>query len=134
MAIFVNLQHRGLKVAKKPLIELVRRILIQEGKRGAFSITLTGDRSIRRLNRVYRSRDQSTDVLAFSIGTTDRLLWGDLYINLDAAQRQALTYGHSFLFEVRLLVTHGVLHLCGFDDATAEDRKAMEDRAYNYLK
>ena len=133
MAIFVNLQHPGLKVAKKPLIELVQRILIQEGKRGVFSITLTEDRWIRRLNRIYRYRDQFTDVLAFSIGVPGERLWGDIYINLDAAQRQALAYGHSFVFEVRLLVTHGVLHLCGFDDSTPEEQRAMEDRAYNYL-
>ncbi len=133
MAIFVNLQHPGLKVAKKPLIELVQRILIQEGKRGVFSITLTEDRSIRRLNRIYRGRDQFTDVLAFPIEVTNQRLWGDIYINLDAAQRQALAYGHSFVFEVHLLVTHGVLHLCGFDDSTPEEQRAMEDRAYKYL-
>jgi probable rRNA maturation factor len=133
MAIFVNLQHPGLKVAKKPLIELVQRILIQEGKQGVFSITLTEDRLIRRLNRIYRCRDQFTDVLAFPIGVTGECLWGDIYINLDAAQRQALAYGHSFVFEVCLLVTHSVLHLCGFDDSTPEEQKAMEDRAYKYL-
>lgn len=133
MAIFVNLQYPGLKVAKKPLIELVQRILIQEGKRGVFSITLTEDQSIRRLNRIYRGRDQCTDVLAFSLGVTNQRLWGDIYINLDAAQRQALAYGHSFVFEVRLLVTHGILHLCGFDDSTAEEQRAMERQAYQYL-
>jgi probable rRNA maturation factor len=133
MAIFVNLQHPRLRVAKKPLIELVQRIMIREGKRGSFSITLTEDRSIRRVNRTYLGRDQFTDVLAFSLGVTNQRLWGDIYINLDAAQRQALAYGHSFAFEVRLLVTHGVLHLCGFDDATAEEQRVMENRAYQYL-
>lgn len=133
MAIFVNLQHPGLKVAKKPLIELVQRILMQEGRQGECSITLTEDRAIRRLNRIYRGRNQTTDVLAFSLGVTNRRVWGDIYINLDAAQRQALAYGHSFALEVRLLVTHGVLHLCGFDDATAEDQRAMENRAHRYL-
>lgn len=133
MAIFVNLQHPGLKVAKKPLIELVQRILMQEGRQGEFSITLTEDRAIRRLNRIYRGRNQTTDVLAFSLGVTNQRTWGDIYINLDAAQRQALAYGHSFAFEVRLLVTHGVLHLCGFDDATTEEQRVMENRAYQYL-
>jgi probable rRNA maturation factor len=96
------------------------------------------DRKIRWLNRRFRGRDQSTDVLAFSLQVeepasatvlpvdlqlgTDAYL-GDIVVSAETALRQAEEAGHSFDREVDELVLHGVLHLCGYDHAT--DRGQM---------
>jgi rRNA maturation RNase YbeY len=73
---------------------------------------------MRRLNRQYRGRDSSTDVLAFSIreapGPVSRLM-GDVVISIPAVYRQALDHRHSVDDEFAMLLIHGILHLCGYD-------------------
>ncbi|MFM6968529.1 MAG: rRNA maturation RNase YbeY [Microbacteriaceae bacterium] len=75
-----------------------------------------------------------TDVLSFPMDElrpgsdekpTDPGLLGDVVICPTVAERQAVTAGHSTEAEIRLLLTHGILHLLGFDHAEPEEEKAM---------
>ncbi|GJL50752.1 MAG: hypothetical protein NPIRA01_19790 [Nitrospirales bacterium] len=70
------------------------------------------------LNRQYRHQDRPTDVLAFPLwegpGPRTSLL-GDVVISVPMAERQAATYGHSIDKEMIHLLTHGILHLIGYD-------------------
>ena len=50
---------------------------------------------------------------------------GDIFINIDAAKRQAVEYQHSLKREICFLFTHGLLHLNGFDHMNKEDEKEM---------
>ena len=85
------------------------------------AIRLSGDDELRRLNREFAGHDAVTDVLSFA--GTDTL--GDLAISWPAASRQAREYGHSEKTEVALLCVHGLLHLLGWDHATAAQRREM---------
>ena len=73
---------------------------------------------MRRLNHDYRRKDRTTDVLSFPMrearGPLTPLL-GDVVISLDAAAKQAKAGGWSLEEEVIRLLTHGVLHLLGYD-------------------
>jgi probable rRNA maturation factor len=99
----------------------------------AASITLVDDAAIRALNRDYRGIDAPTDVLSFSaLEGEDFVLpeglaleLGDVVISLESAERQAQSLGHSTVAELALLVTHGCLHLAGFDHDTPEQQAAM---------
>ena len=84
------------------------------------SIVLVDDAEMRRLNGLYRRIDRPTDVLAFAMregGGSDLHphVLGDVVISLDTAGRQAAARGVSTADEVRVLLTHGVLHLLGYD-------------------
>lgn len=81
-------------------------------------VVLTGDETIRELNRRYLGVDRATDVLSFPDG--DELpsgcrLLGEIVISIDAARRQAEQLGHDEQRELSELVLHGVLHLLGYD-------------------
>lgn len=93
---------------------------------------LTSDNSIRRLNRAYRGKDQATDVLSFPSATDlepGRPHLGEIAISLPRAQRQARRGGWRLGDELALLVTHGYLHLLGYDHETDDgDMRRMEDR------
>ncbi|MEK6695340.1 MAG: rRNA maturation RNase YbeY [Nitrospirota bacterium] len=114
------------------------------------SLVLVSDRRMRSLNRRYRKKDQTTDVLAFPLferrsrpvareatGTpTSRLrkpqalpgdasdgqpmLLGDVVISMPTAKRQASEFGHSLRDEITRLLVHGVLHLLGYDHERSE--------------
>lgn len=94
------------------------------------SILLTGDDQIRALNRVYRKKNRSTDVLAFAqseptrVDHTSRLL-GDVVVSIPTAARQAGARGADLTSELTILLAHGLLHLLGWDHDTASKDRRM---------
>lgn len=103
-------------------------------------ITLVDDKKIREINNEYRNVDSSTDVLSFPIlegsegnikpevgdfDTDGNAILGDIVISMETARKQANEYGHSFERELAFLVTHGMLHLLGFDHEEKEEEKKM---------
>ncbi len=106
------------------------------------SLVLAGDEALRRLNRAYLSREGTTDVMAFSMlgdesfpqppGTTPVL--GEVFISLPQAARQAQEYGHPLKRELALLVTHGILHLLGYDDREPAEEARMRQEESRILQ
>lgn len=70
--------------------------------------------TLRRLNREFLQKNYATDVLSFPSGLEKGSL-GDIAISVLRAAEQAKEFGHSLAIELRVLMLHGVLHLCGFD-------------------
>lgn len=96
-----------------------------------FNVIVINNEEIRKINREYRNIDRETDVISFALEDemdfkyeNFRLL-GDIYISLDKAYSQAMEYGHSRERELCFLITHGVLHLLGYDHMTPDDEKEM---------
>ena len=82
---------------------------------------------MRRLNRSYRRKDRSTDVLAFP-GDGQTLL-GDIVVSLPYAAREAAKCGHPVSREVDRLLLHGFLHLMGYDHEVDDgEMDALEGR------
>jgi probable rRNA maturation factor len=89
--------------------------------RAGVELLLTGDAEQRSLNRRLRGRDRTTDVLSFPSGSdlepgVPHL--GEIAISLPQARRQARAAGWRHQDEMALLVTHGFLHLLGYDHET----------------
>lgn len=108
------------------------------------SINFVTNEHIHELNRDYRGVDRPTDVLSFECdgydGEDDGPLvegmgfeLGDIVIAPDVAEKQAPEYGLSYSDEVSLLVTHGLLHLCGYDHMEEEEAQIMEARERELL-
>jgi probable rRNA maturation factor len=95
------------------------------------TILLTDDKTMRSLNRQFRSEDKSTDVLSFPFGEELGLLGdqppylGDVAISVPYARRQAEAQGHSTTAEIQLLAIHGILHLLGYDHDTQDAKGKM---------
>ena len=79
------------------------------------SVLFCGDRRMRTLNRTYRRKDRSTDVLAFPAGGE---LLGDIVVSVPYASRQARRRGEPASREIDRLLVHGLLHLSGYDHET----------------
>ncbi len=85
------------------------------------SIALIDDDAMKTLNRRFRHKNRTTDVLTFPADHTygdphrrGRPL-GDIVISVDQAKRQAAGEKHSLATEIRYLILHGVLHAMGYD-------------------
>ena len=85
-------------------------------KHDSLGVRFAGDRTMRALNRDFRGKDKSTDVLSFPGELTpDGRHLGDIVISVPTATRQAEERGHTLEREVKLLLLHGVLHCLGHD-------------------
>lgn len=85
------------------------------------SIAFVDDRVIRSLNRRYRRKNRTTDILTFGAepeGADRPRPLGELVISLEQARRQARRLGHSTATEIRYLIVHGMLHAFGYDHET----------------
>ena len=114
---------------------LVRAVLDGEGVADAeISLAFVDNPTIHRLNKRYLDHDEPTDVLSFPLSEPGaKRLAGELVIGAEVAQAQAQQRGHDVQAELALYVIHGLLHLCGHDDKTAEAAAAMRRRERHYL-
>ncbi|HSQ43316.1 MAG TPA: rRNA maturation RNase YbeY [Fibrobacteraceae bacterium] len=110
---------------------LCRCILSQEKRRGLVNVVLCPDERVRELNHSYRNLDKVTDVLSFEWNTEGIL--GEIYIAESQVRRQAPRYGNSFKAELRRMLVHGMLHLCGYDHLIPTDRRRMRAREAELL-
>ncbi len=95
------------------------------------SLRLVGDAAIRALNRDYRNKDRTTDVLAFAqregpAGAIHAALLGDIVISVDTARRQAK---RGLYRELLHLASHGLCHLLGYDHRDDAEEREMNARA-----
>ncbi len=87
------------------------------------TIAFVSDRVMRELNRRWRGKRGTTDVLSFPAGQesfekqTGALL-GDVVISMERAEKQAAEHGLRLEDEIAQLILHGLLHLCGHDHET----------------
>lgn len=101
-------------------------------------LVITGDTTIRKLNRTYRGVDRTTDVIAFALSQSANkeaesfimppdgvIHLGEIVISYPQAKRQAEEQRHTLECELALLIAHGVLHLLGYDHELPEDKKKM---------
>ena len=84
------------------------------------TVAFVSDRAMRELNRRWRGKRATTDVLSFPAGQDEfekgeGESLGDVVISVEQAARQAEEHGSEFENEVEQLILHGLLHLCGYD-------------------
>ncbi|HIQ89950.1 TPA: rRNA maturation RNase YbeY [Candidatus Galligastranaerophilus faecipullorum] len=112
-----------------PQISSCKTLSRQDFQIISFEISFCTDRLIREINRDYRSKDKATDVITFalfaddenSIIQNDTLELGEIIISIDTLISQAQENGNTIEKELYTLITHGILHLLGFDHLTQKD-------------
>lgn len=103
------------------------------------SLLLTGNENIRVVNRDYRGKDKETDVISFAYLEVEEedfspyITLGDIVISLERVEEQAKDYGHSFRREFYYVLTHGILHLLGYDHIEEEDKIEMRKKEEEIL-
>ena len=104
----------------------------------SFDIVFVDNEEIHRINKEYRQKDRPTDVITFAIFADspeeekyifdDEVSLGEIIVSLDKIEEQSKENNVSFEDELYFLVSHGVLHLLGFDHMTDDEYKYMVDK------
>lgn len=102
---------------------------------GTVEILVVDDVEIRDVNRRFRGVRRRTDVIAFPLEIPEAAggLVGQIVISAETAARQARRMGVPLAQELELLVTHGVLHLVGYDDRDPVEADLMHRRERDIL-
>jgi len=134
----VGAKTPNLRMPSKPTLA---RFLAQATQavrlRGQVSVLLTTNATQRGLNRRFRGKNKTTDVLSFPTdfdaprsgdAPGSEKIAGDLSISVPIAIIQAWQQGHSLATEIKVLILHGLLHLAGYDHETDSGQMARRER------
>ena len=108
----------------------------------SFDLVFVSDDEIHTINREYREKDRPTDVITFALFADsepkfvyDReIALGEIVISLDTVDKQAKENGNDFDYELYYIISHGVLHLLGYDHETMEEYENMVELQKKSLK
>lgn len=134
----VEHDHPSRSVDEAALKHLIRHVLSEEeASLVHLTVVLSDHDTVRHLNRTYLDHDYNTDVLSFSLREEEDeeppVVEGEVYVDLDTAAERHEEFETSFEREVHRYVVHGLLHLIGYEDATASAQQTMREREDGYL-
>ena len=130
--------RRG-RVPRQAIRRAVAPLGAGEACRGCVRVVVVGDSYMRRLNRTFRNKNRSTDVLAFPLDSSfpvpaESGLIGEVYCNYDHSRRWSRRYGGTITAELSRLAVHGCLHLVGYDHHEPAGRRQMTAAENRYLR
>jgi len=113
------------KVNKKFLKEIAKKVLEKESvgrqeKGLEVSIALVEPKKIKELNKRYRGKNQTTDVLSFSYNNS-----GEIIICPKEVKKNSKRFSSNFQIELTRVLIHGLLHLLGFHHQSSKEKKYL---------
>lgn len=91
------------------------------------SYIIMSDAELLEVNQTHLDHDDYTDIITFDLSDIEASIDGEIYVSIDRVKENADTYQTSFETELVRVMCHGVLHLMGYKDKSAEDSKLMRD-------
>jgi len=140
MDIIVKNLQKKVRLNSPLILKITRAILRHENvDQSVLSVVFVTHQKIKALNKKYLNRDHVTDVLAFDMNDNanlrrkPRTIMGDIVISTDAALKNIKMFKTQLSHELALYLTHGILHLLGFNDHKSADVKRMRKREEEVL-
>ena len=122
-------------IKRRELKGWLKDVITEEGKTtGDINYIFVNDQELLKMNQEYLNHDDFTDILTFPLGEAGRVLTGDIYISLDRVKENAEGYHVNVSDELKRVMVHGILHLCGYKDKTRTQKKLMRQKEDYYLQ
>ena len=103
----------------------ISRIIESEGfDEGEINYIFCDDEYLHKINVEYLDHDTLTDIISFDY-TVGNLIQGDIFVSVERVQDNANDFNVSFEEELKRVLSHGVLHYCGYKDKSPEDEALM---------
>jgi len=125
----VNRKRKVSTASVKKVAGFVLKKIYKKRKELILNIVFASDSYLKRLNKIYKSKNRPTDVLCFPMAKG-----ADIYISSDRAAVNSKRFELSFKHEIYLYAIHGVLHMLGFRDNTKSQKKRMEKVEHRLLE
>ena len=113
--------------------KIISRIIADAGlKTGVCDVIFTADEKLYEINKEFLGHDYYTDIITFNYNE-GKTVNGEIYISVDRVKDNAVNLSVKLKSEIRRVIFHGFLHLCGYDDTTPELKNRMSEREEMYL-
>lgn len=100
---------------------------------GVINIIFCNDQYLLKVNQTYLNHDYFTDIITFNYNENN-LISGDLFISIDRVKENAINQKMEFNVEIHRVIVHGVLHLCGLNDQSKQEKEIMRGRENLFLQ
>ncbi|MEM7186029.1 MAG: rRNA maturation RNase YbeY [Bacteroidota bacterium] len=100
---------------------------------GDISYVFCDDSFLLNINQEFLDHDTYTDIISFNYSLGKELA-GEIYVSTDRVLENANTFGASFESELHRVIAHGVLHFCGYEDGSEEQKVLMRKKEEEYLQ
>lgn len=112
-------------IKKRETSNWIKQVASTYGKKvGDLAYMFCSDEKILEINNQYLQHDYYTDIITFDYAEGD-VISGDIFISLDTVKSNSEQFGTDYDEELKRIIIHGVLHLCGINDKSPEERAEM---------
>ena len=112
----------------------ISRIIESEGfEEGEINYIFCDDEYLHKINVEYLDHDTLTDIISFDY-SVGNVLQGDIFVSVERVQDNAKDFNVSFEEELKRVLSHGVLHYCGYKDKSPKDEALMRSKEEEKMK
>ena len=112
----------------------ITRIIYSEGfEVGEINYIFCDDEYLHKINMEYLNHDTLTDIISFDY-SVGNLLQGDIFISVERVADNAKDFNVTFDEELKRVLSHGVLHYCGYKDKSPKDEALMREKEEEKMK
>jgi probable rRNA maturation factor len=117
----------------KEIKSLIGKVISEEKNiSGDLNFILTNANHLLKINKEFLKHNYYTDVISFD-NTGDSELAHEIYISIDTVKKNSINYNVSYKEELIRVMIHGVLHLCGYEDRSNDEKEKMREREDYWL-
>ena len=129
-----NIDVNTLIKGKNSIGHWLNQIIETEGyELGFISISFCSDKHLLKMNKIVLQHDYFTDIITFQLNEENEAIEGDIYISIDRVKDNAKTLKIRWENELKRVLVHGILHLCGYKDKTKKESELMRKKENEYL-
>lgn len=133
----INFFYEGLKkisYLNKDWKEALKKIVLEENfKLKNINYIITTDEFLLEINQQYLQHNTYTDIITFDNSENPKDIEGDIYISYERIAENSLKFNTPIILELARVMSHGILHLCGYKDKKKEDKILMRAKEDYYI-
>ena len=112
----------------------LRKVAEKEGFRITdLNYIFCSDQYLHKINLEYLNHDTYTDIITFDNSEDETTIEGDIFVSIERVTDNSDTLNTHFEEEIRRVIVHGLLHLCGYDDHSIDDKAEMRRLESDYI-
>lgn len=127
---FENIESQDIPPNTAPWLEDL--ILSENKKPGEINYIFCDDEYLLKVNQDYLHHDYYTDIITFDY-VKGKTISGDIFVSLPRVRENASSLENDIESELRRILAHGILHLCGYKDKTDQERSTMRKKEDFYI-